>query len=171
MKSVKKNKRLATIDARTDGRNAGESGFSLVEAIVAMLILLIALLGVFMTFTYAINFNAGNYARSQALVVLQREVELMRSGKFTPGVTDQGPYPDKPDLRGGVQSPRSVQTADGNRFSVNITVDDNPATTAVDVNPNSTLKHITIVVSSEAPTPGWQSAIPATVVMRRVRSN
>lgn len=171
MKCVKKNNRLATNDVSAAKQTNGDGGFSLVEAIIAMLILLIALLGVFMTFTYAINYNTGNYARSQALVVLQREVELMRSGKFTPGGVDQGPYPDKPDLRGGTQAARTVQTTDGNRFRVNITVDDDPSTTAVDTNTNSTLKHITIVVTTESPTPGWQSAIPATVVMRRVRSN
>ena len=33
----------------------GESGFSLVEVIVAMVILLIALLGVFAVFTYSVN--------------------------------------------------------------------------------------------------------------------
>ena len=164
MKSVKKNNRLAIIDVNQAMRNDGESGFSLVEAIVAMLILLIALLGVFMTFTYAVNFNTGNYARSQALVVMQQEVEQMRIAKFTPGGTDS-------ILTGGTKTRTSPPTKDGNVFRIETTVDDDPSTTVVDVNSNSTLKHITIVVKPESPTPGWQTAIPATVVMRRVRSN
>jgi len=141
-----------------------ESGFSLIEVIIAMIILLVALLGVFLTFTYAVNFNAGNYARSQALVVLQLEVELMRSAKFTPGVTDT-------TLTGGVKTPKVVTTDNGNRFRVSITVDDDLVTTGVQTNTGSTLKEVTIVVSSESPTPGWQSAVPARVYLRRVRSN
>lgn len=141
-----------------------ESGFSLIEVIIAMIILLVALLGVFLTFTYAVNFNAGNYARSQALVVLQQEVELTRSAKFTPGVTDS-------TLTGGLKTPKIVTTANGNRFRVSITVDDEPFTTGVQTTAASTLKEITIIVSSESPTPGWQSAVPARVYLRRVRSN
>lgn len=141
-----------------------EGGFSLIEVIVAMIILLVALLGVFLTFTYAVNFNAGNYARSQALVVLQQEVELMRSAKFTPGVTDT-------TLTGGVKTAKVISTANGSRFKVNITVDDDPFTTGTQTDAGSTLKEITIIVSSESPTPGWQSAIPAKVYLRRVRSN
>ena len=74
-----------------------ESGFSLVEVVCALVILLIALLGVFVTFTYSINYNAGNSSRSQALALLQREVEQLRSKKFTPDFTD-------PALYGGSQT-------------------------------------------------------------------
>lgn len=148
----------------------GEGGFSLVEVIIAMVILLVALLGVFLTFTYAVNYNAGNNTRSQALSILQQEVELMRSAKFTPTKTDQGPYPIA-DLRGGVQTPRVITSADNNRFRVNVTVDDDPETSGVQINTATTLKEITIVVMPDSPTPGWQTAVPATVVLRRVRSN
>jgi len=65
-----------------------EAGFTLVETVIALVILLIAVLGVFGAFTYAIRFNTGNSARSQALSVLQREVESLRSAKFTPTITD-----------------------------------------------------------------------------------
>ena len=156
----------------SQAESGAEGGFSLIEVIIAMIILMVSLLGVFITFTYAVNYNAGNYARSQALAVLQREVELIRSGKFTPGVTDTGPYPSKPDLTGGEKAARVIQTADGSRFRVVITVDNDPFTDEVQTNEtNVTLKEITIRVSSDSPTPGWQSAVPATIVMRRVRSN
>jgi prepilin-type N-terminal cleavage/methylation domain-containing protein len=162
MQSIRKTESPET-DAPQIKKN-NEGGFSLIEVIVAMIILLVALLGVFLTFTYAVNYNAGNYARSQALVVLQQEVELMRSAKFTPGVTDT-------TLTGGVKAAKTVSTANGNRFRVNITVDDDPIATGVQTSTSSTLKEITIVVSSESPTPGWQSAVPAKVYLRRVRSN
>ncbi|HEY0047880.1 MAG TPA: hypothetical protein VGB68_01240, partial [Pyrinomonadaceae bacterium] len=86
----------------------------MVEVIIAMIILLVALLGVFLTFTYAVNYNAGNNSRAQALSILQQEVELLRSAKFTPGVTDDV-------LTGGTKTPKIITSADGSRFRVEIT--------------------------------------------------
>ena len=142
--------------------NAG--GFSLIEVIIAMVILMIVLLGVFVTFTYAVNYNAGNNSRSQALAVLQQEIELLRSAKFTPEITDA-------NLLGGAQATRTVSSADGNRFRVQITVDDDPFTAGVQTDTNKTLKEVTLTITLENPTPGWQTAVPATVILRRVRAN
>ncbi|HEX8250893.1 MAG TPA: prepilin-type N-terminal cleavage/methylation domain-containing protein [Pyrinomonadaceae bacterium] len=161
---MKSEKKKASFGARKN-ETKGEDGFSLIEVIIAMIILLIALLGVFLTFTYAVNYNAGNNSRSQALAVLQQEVELLRSAKFTPGTTDAV-------LTGGTKTPKIITSADGSRFRVEISVDDNPLTpNVVDVDTTKTLKEITIIVTSESPTPGWQTAIPAKVILRRVRSN
>ncbi len=145
-------------------RTKSEGGFSLIEVIIAMIILLVALLGVFLTFTYAVNYNAGNNSRSQALSILQQKVEELRSAKFTPTSTDLV-------LRGGEKTPEIITAADGNRFRVDITVDDDPYTAGVQVDTSKTLKEITVRVMSESPTPGWQTAVPATVLLRRVRSN
>ena len=132
-----------------------------------MVVVLIALLGVFMTLTYAISWNAGNNSRSQALAILQEEVERIRSYKFTPYFTDEG-------LRGGIRPARTVTSPNGGVFSVRVQVDNDPATdgiqTETDV-PVPTLKEVEINVRLENPSPGWQTAIPATIVMRRVRSN
>lgn len=144
-----------------------ESGFSLVEVIIALLVFLIVLLGVFGTFVYAINFNAGNNARSQALTVLQQEAELIRSKKFTPSFVTS---PD-PDLTGGAKTPKSVPSEDGNKFRVQVVVDDDPFTSGIQVNNSTTMKEITLTVTLESPTPGWQTAVPATLIMRRVRGN
>src|SRR5688572_17421353 len=59
-----------------------ESGFTLIEAVIALVILMIVVTGVFAAFTYAATLNTGNSRRSQALSVLQKEVELLRSAKF-----------------------------------------------------------------------------------------
>jgi prepilin-type N-terminal cleavage/methylation domain-containing protein len=145
-------------------RPKNEGGFSLIEVIIAMIILLVALLGVFLTFTYAVNYNAGNNSRAQALSILQQEVELLRSAKFTPGVTDAA-------LAGGEKTAKIITAADGSRYRVNITVDDDPFVANVQIDATRTLKEITVTVTSESPTPGWQTAVPATVFLRRVRSN
>ncbi len=141
-----------------------ESGFSLIEAVVALSIFLVATLGVFTTFTYTVNYNAGNGSRAQALSLLQQEVEQMRSARFTPTATDS-------TLTGGEKAVRTVTAADGNRYKIKITVDDDPFTAGVQTNTTKTLKEVTVTVSLDRPTPGWQTAVPITVILRRVRAN
>jgi type II secretory pathway pseudopilin PulG len=143
---------------------SSEDGFSLVEAVIAMVILLIVVSGVFATFAYAVNYNAGNNSRQQALAVLQQEVELMRSAKFTPTVTDAV-------LTGGTKATKIVTSADGYSFKVQTTVDDDPLSNGIQIDTTKTIKEITVTVTLNSPTPGWQTAIPATIVLRRVQAN
>ena len=142
----------------------GERGFSLVEVIVAMIVLLVALLGVFAVFTYSINYNAGNNSRAQALTVLRQETELLRSAKFTPFIIDS-------NLLGGTKPPKTVISADGSRFSIETVVDDDPFMSGIQTDFTKTLKEINITVRLENPTSGWQTAVPATTILRRVRAN
>ena len=142
-----------------------EEGFSLIEVSVAMVIILVALLGVFFTFTYAITYNAGNNSRAQALAVLQEEVEKLRSYKFTPTITDT-------QLQGGVKTPWLVVSPNGGTFSVAVEVDNDPFTPGVqDETTSTSIKEIKVSVTLANPSPGWQAAVPATVYLRRVRSN
>lgn len=147
---------------------SGESGFTLIETVIAQVVIMIALLGVFYTFTYAILYNAGNDSRAQALAVLQQEVENLRSKKFVPTYTD-------PDITGGVKPTRTVTAANNFSYSVDVSVDNNPATSDViddeSAVPNTAIKEITVTVRLAAPNPGWQTAVPATVILRRVRGN
>ena len=154
---------------RVDKNYIGESGtnqrgFSLIEVVLALVILLVALLGVFLAFTYAISYNAGNNSRSQALAILQQQVEKMRSAKFTPTVIDA-------TLAGGVQPVKYVILPNNNRFTVNVSVDDDPGTAGVQVDSLTTRKEIIVAVALDRPTPGWQSSVPAIVVLQRVRAN
>lgn len=141
-----------------------EKGFSLVEVIIAMVVLLVALLGIFTVFTFCINYNAGNNSRAQALSVLQQETELLRCAKFTPFITDV-------NITGGEKPPKMVISADGSRFVVNTVVDDDPFTDDIQTDFSKTLKEITVTVKLESPTPGWQTAVPTITVLRRVRAN
>lgn len=164
------------LSKKVETKMTNEAGFSLVEVVIAMVIFLIALLGVFITFTYAVNYNAGNSSRAQALAVLQQEVELMRSAKFTPTHTDNFtptvPDDGRRDITGGTKPSRTVTSADGKRFIVDVKVDNNPLTQVVDdESVSTTFKEITVTVTLDSPTPGWQTAIPATVIVRRVRGN
>jgi Tfp pilus assembly protein PilV len=144
-----------------------DSGFSLVEVSIALIILMIVLLGVFVTFTYAINYNAGNNSRAQALAVLQQQVEQIRSAKFTPENTEN------PLLYGGTRATQIVTSGDGGRYRVDISVDNDLVTNGIQSTNESTttLKEVTIIVALDSPTPGWQTSLPSTVILRRVRAN
>lgn len=161
---MSKGRHLAETHEALTNVSPTERGFSLVEVIVAMVIFLIVMLGIFVAFTFAVSFNAGNSSRAQALAVLQQEVENMRAAKFTPVITDSV-------VTGGVKAARTVTSGDGLRFIVNVTVDDDPFTAGVQVNSAATLKEISVTVSLDRPTPGWQVSVPATVVLRRVMAN
>ena len=142
----------------------GESGFSLVEAVIALVVFLILVLGIFAVLVYAVNYNMANNTRSKALAVLQQESENLRSAKFSSTTIDTG-------LLGGVKTPKTVITDQGERFLVEVTVDDDPFSDGVQVDNGRTLKEIDLTVTPLNPTPGWQTAVPATLVIRRVRAN
>ncbi len=143
-----------------------EKGFSLIEVTIALVVLLVALLGVFITFTYALNYNAGNNVRAQALAVLRQQTELLRSAKFTPGITDAS-------LIGGTKPVQVVTSADGNQFRVAIAVDNDLVTSGIQSTneTTTTIKEIIVSVTPQQVTSGWQAAIQATATLRRVRAN
>ncbi len=166
------------------------AGFSLIEVVIALLIIMIALLGVAAVFGYTISYNAGNKSRSQALTLLQQEVERYRAAKFNAGSAPDNYTPGDPDdgrrdITGGNKDQRVVTADNGFVFLVDVTVDDDPfiagplpqvddGTTCASPQGDfvdCTIKEITISVTLAAPSPGWRSAIPAVVVLRRVRGN
>lgn len=157
-------KLLKKLNQKASPANRDDCGFSIVEATIAMVILLIALLGVFVVYTYAISYNSANESRADGLAILQQEFEILRSSKFTPSLTDL-------ELSGGNKMPRLITLPNGNEFIVQVVVDDDPDTIGVQIAPASTIKEITLTVTLARPTPGWQFAVPNTILFRRVRSN
>jgi prepilin-type N-terminal cleavage/methylation domain-containing protein len=155
-----------------------EKGFSLVEVIIALTILLVSVLGVFAVFTYATVYNSGNSRRSQALSILQQEVELIRSAKFTPTITDNyaptTPDNGRRDITGGTKAARIVKGIDGASYKVETIVDNDPVLVGVQSEadtPATKLKEITLVVTPQSRVGSWVVAYPTKVVFRRVRAN
>ena len=149
----------------SEGKASGESGFTLIEVAVAMVVIMVAVLGVFLTITYAITYNAGNYSRAQSLAVLQGEAEQIRSAKFTPSYTD-------PIVQGGTQADRTVSLPNGTQYVISTVVDNDPYTAGVqDETVPTSYKEITITARAAEMGPGWQTAVPTRVVLRRVKSN
>jgi Tfp pilus assembly protein PilV len=144
---------------------AREGGFSLIEVVIALLILMVVVMGIFAAFTHATVYNSGNNRRSEALSVLQREVENLRSLKFNPL-----PAVVHADLAGGVKATKNVPTNNVN-YAVDVTIDDDPFTAGVQVDPARTMKEITVTVVPTGGTNTWVAAVPIRVVFRRVCSN
>ncbi len=148
---------------RTRSQRSGERGFTLIEVACALVIILVALLGVAFSFTYVVNYNAGNNARSRTLAALQQKIEQLRAAKFTPTFRDAA-------LNAGTTT-TTTAPIDGSVFNLRVVVDDDPFTAGVQTSTSSTLKEITVTASLTSPSPGWQTAIPAVAVLRRTRGN
>ena len=144
----------------------GERGFSLIEAVIALLVLMITVMGVFGAFTYSTVYNSGNNKRSQALSVMQQEVEVLRSLKFNPlpAVVDA-------NLAGGVKPTKTVTAADNASYAVDITVDDDPFTVGVQTDATKGIKEITVTVTPIRGTDTWVNANATRTIFRRVCSN
>ena len=75
---------MASPDASTPGRaaRAGERGFTILETVIAMIVMMTVGLGASALFLYSISNNSAATARSQALAIAQQEMERLRSVDF-----------------------------------------------------------------------------------------
>jgi type II secretory pathway pseudopilin PulG len=156
---------------------SGESGSSLIEALIALVILMVVVMGVFAAFTYSTRLNGGNSRRSQALSVMQKEVELLRSAKFVIGATDSYTPVDCNDPRrnltgtGGVARTMTCQAVDGANYLIQTEIDDDPFTAGQQVDATQNLKEIRVTVTQLAWVDRWEKGYVTRAVFRRVRSN
>lgn len=159
----------------------GQGGFTLIEAVIALVILMIVVTGVFAAFTYAATLNTGNSRRSQALSVLQREVELLRSAKFVhpaAGGADSYTPTDCDDPRRNLLgtpdgAPRTLTcpAIDGMTYLIETEIDDDPFTAGQQVDATQHLKEIRITVTQPARAGSWETAYVTRAIFRRVRAN
>jgi type II secretory pathway pseudopilin PulG len=147
-----------------------EGGFSLIEVILAGIIMIIMSAGILMVFSNVTERNRGENLRMQALSILQEDIEYYRSLKFVPvgsnTALNGGSYPNV----------RNRTAADGRVFVISVTIDNDPATagiqTAAQV-PEADCKFKEIVIEA-VPQPaetGWLANLNASVTIQRVRSN
>lgn len=142
-----------------------QQGFTLLETTIAMVVMMIAALGAASLFSHSITYNSGGSDRLVALAIAQEQLERMRSAQFNSTTTDT-------ILAGGTLVQAGV-VRNGKRYALTTTVDDNPATTAVDVVASTSLKRITVAVVPETINPGWSvnGGARVTLITQRARSD
>ena len=150
---------------RQDGiASARADGFSIVEVIIAALIVSVLCVGVLTVFSQVVNINRGNATRLQALQILDTEIDSYKSMSFAVGSVDQR-------LLAGPPVSRVVTSADGMQFDVSVEISDLPNQTLGQIPPpaNVTLKRITISVSPVNGGSEWSSK-PVSMTFLRVRA-
>jgi prepilin-type N-terminal cleavage/methylation domain-containing protein len=168
--------RLKTFAGRaknTPASAANERGFTLIETAIALVIMLVMALGAASLFAYSVYNNSGGSDRAQALALAQQALERLRHARFSLGGTDAilaGGVKTPQIVRRGGQNPQDPQDATGRTFRVNTTIDDNPTTSAVDVDALSTLKSITVTVTPIGSGPGWATGSGGAVTIQTLRS-
>ena len=128
-----------------------ERGFTLVETSIAMVIMMVAGLGVVSLFVYSISNNSGGNDRAVAISIAQQQAEQLRSVRFTDSILNVS--------AATVLTPDTVSNGRTYRVTRTVTGSNN------DDSGNPTLKTITIRVDPTSP--GW-AGLP--VILRTARS-
>ena len=121
---------------------AVESGFTLLETTIAMLVMTIVGLGVASAFFYAVSNTANAADREMAMAVAQQRLEQLRSVAFTDSTMNATPTPAV-----------TTVTRAGRTFSITTTIAD-----ANVVAGQATLKTVTIKVIPQASSQSWTTA-------------
>jgi Tfp pilus assembly protein PilV len=104
-------------------KRSAERGFTLIETTIALVILMIATLGVASLFAYAINYNTGSNDRALALAVAQQQMERLRKTPFSQLATPAQP---EADIVTGGRSYSIVTTVSGTSLLKKITLQVTP---------------------------------------------
>jgi Tfp pilus assembly protein PilV len=144
------------------GKHAsGELGFSLLEAVIAMLLMTIVALGSASLFSYSIYNNSGASDRNTSIAIAQEALELLRTAQFNSTGTAAS-------LAGGPSSQNGIVR--GRRtFNLTKMIDDDPNTPLNQVNAASNFKTITITVTPWAPR-SWAVGAGGAVTLTTQRS-
>jgi Tfp pilus assembly protein PilV len=71
-----------------------EQGFTMLEIVIALVLMMIVVLGAAALFGYAINYNSGAYDRTLAHAVAQRQMEYLRRVPYANLTTPAQPEPN-----------------------------------------------------------------------------
>lgn len=155
-------------------------GFTLPEVLVAAIIMIILAVGTLTVFSYVVRMNRGENLRSQALSVMQKEIEHYRSLKFVPVASGLTSAELTAHDRAQISVGGPFYSADGRQFDLFVTIYNirpNPTPGLPDtrdfLNENTTnFKEITIEAKPTSPeTDGWLANLNTSVTFQRVRSN
>src|SRR5262245_19567940 len=111
-----------------------ESGFTMIEALISLVVIMVASLGTVYTFTFATNYNSGASGRALAMAYVQQRAEQLRSLAFT----------DSSLNATSTTGTTETVSFEGQRLTVTTTI----------VNTTSTIKTITLSVAPSGGTGG-----------------
>lgn len=132
--------------------NSEQQGFTLLETVIALLLMLIVALGSASLFSFSIYNNSGGSDRAVSLAVAQQALEILRTAPFNSANTDVR-------LSAGTVIQNNVNI-NGRSFKITKIVTDN----------SSTLKAITITVQTQSIVRGWASGAGGTVTLMTQRT-
>lgn len=140
-------------------KDATQIGFTLLEACIALLLMMVVALGSASLFSFSIYNNSGGSDRATSMAIAQEALERLRSAEFSSTTTDE-------DLDGGTTVQAGV-VRDERTYTITCVIDDDPTTTggAPDVNAASNLKSITITVVPTSIGAGWAFGAGGTVTL------
>lgn len=136
---------------------APQRGFTLLEACIALLLMMVVALGSASLFSFSIYNNSGGSERATSMAMAQEALERLRSAEFSSTATDA-------TLVGGTIVQNGV-IRDGRTYTLTRTIDDDPTSTAVDVNAATNFKSITVSVMPERIGGGWAFGAGGTVTL------
>jgi Tfp pilus assembly protein PilV len=143
-------------------RAAGEQGFTLLEAVIALLLMTVIALGSASLFSYSIYNNSGASNRATSIAIAQEALELLRSAQFNSTTTAA-------TLAGGTTTQTGILRG-GRLFDLTKTIDDDPFTNGNQVNAASNFKTITITVAPQLTGRGWARGAGGTITLTTQRS-
>ncbi|HEY8558831.1 MAG TPA: prepilin-type N-terminal cleavage/methylation domain-containing protein [Pyrinomonadaceae bacterium] len=144
-----------------------KKGFTLIEVLIAASIMIILCVGTLSVFSYAVKINTGNNMRSQALTVLQAEVEYYRSLKFV-----RDPASSDTQLYANTYTRPQRLSADNIPFNTTVIITNKGySDPANPIEANCTLKEIKITTVMANPQSGWLSNLQTDLTIYRVRAN
>ena len=133
--------------SKPDLKAENSQGFSLLEASIALIIMMVLTLGTASLYVYATNYNAGSGDRAASLAIAQQKMERLRSTSFDDALMATG-------------TTTEVVTYVNHQYTLNTTICATPGCGG-----SSTLKIITVQVVPQGSKP-WMN-VPVTLVSER----
>lgn len=151
-----------------EGNN--EKGFSLVEVIIASIVMVVLCVAALSAFSYASSVNRGNNLRSQSLSALQEEIEFYRGLQFKRTGTAQAMNAGTYDR--GIRESGDSGDQKKTNFRLIVTINNlpNPPSTTVPTDANVTVKEIKVTATLVGNESKWFGG-STSITMLRVRAN
>src|SRR5688500_1500592 len=139
-----------------------QGGFTLLEACIALVLMMVVALGSASLFSFSIYNNSGGSERATSMAIAQEALERLRSAEFSSTATDATLVGGTTVRIGGVRN--------GRTYRLTRAIDDDPTSTAVDVNATTNCKRITVAVMPERIGGGCAFGAGGTVTLITLRA-